>query len=259
MDDQRVGWTLRSIRVAKRWRQRDLAARAGVSRWIVMRVERGRLATIPLGKIRAVAAALDAKLDVIVRWQGGDLARLVNARHAAMHETVARQFERLHGWIAEPEVSFSIYGERGIIDVLAWYPERRILLVIELKTEIVDVNELLGTLDRKERLAWQIARDRGWDPIEVGAWVVVQDSRANRRVVARYATVLRSKLPTDGRGMRHWLRDPAGPVRALSFLPSVHGTHPTNDSTAVRRVDRPRRRATATAARRRERGPSREP
>jgi transcriptional regulator with XRE-family HTH domain len=252
MDDQRVGWTLRSIRIGKRWRQQDLADRARVSRWIVMRIERGRLATVPLGKVRAIAAALDAKVDTIVRWQGGDLGRLVSARHAAMHETIAKLFEGFDGWVAEPEVSFSIYGERGIIDVLAWHPGRRILLVIELKTEIFDVNDLLGTLDRKERLARQIALDRGWDPVAVGAWAVVADSRSNRRAVARFATVLRSKLPADGRGIGPWLRNPTGSIRALSFLPKVQGLHPGRPATAVKRVDRPRRAADSA-----QRGPSR--
>ncbi len=245
MDDQKIGWVLRAIRVAKHWRQQDLADRAKVSRWVVLRIERGRLATVPLEKVRAVAAALDARVDSVVRWQGGDLGRLMNARHAAMHETVAAFFAGLDGWEAEPEVSFSIYGERGIIDVLAWHPARRILLVIELKTEIVDINELLGTLDRKERLGWKVARDRGWDPLVVAAWVVVADTQANRRAVARFGTVLRAKLPMDGRGIRAWLRDPSGRVRALSFLASaflsnVHGTHLRPSPKPVRRVQRPR-------------------
>jgi len=239
MDDQRIGWTLRTIRVRKRWRQQDLAERAKVSRWVVMRIERGRIANIPIGKIRAVAAALDARFDAIVRWQGGDLGRLVNARHAAMHESVARMFAAMDGWVAEPEVSFSIYGERGIIDVLAWHPTRRILLVIELKTEIVDVNELLGTLDRKRRLGAEVALERGWDPLAIGCWVVVAESRTNRRAVASFATVLRAKLPTDGRGIRAWLAAPVGGVNALSFLPSVHDTHSGTATAPTRRVDRP--------------------
>jgi len=245
MDDQRVGWALRSIRVAKKWRQEDVAHKARVSRWVVMRIERGRLASVSLSKIRAVAAALDARVDMVVRWQGGDLGRLLNARHAEMHETVAGLFKSFEGWTAEPEVSFSIYGERGIIDVLAWHPGRRILLVIELKTEVVDVNEMLGTLDRRERLARQIARDRGWDPIDVAAWLVIADSRANRRSVAMFSSVLRSKLPTDGRSVRAWLGDPSGSIRALSFLPAVHGTHARQGMTAVKRVNRPRKASTA--------------
>jgi transcriptional regulator with XRE-family HTH domain len=238
MDDQRIGWSLRSIRVRKRWRQEDLAARAKVSRWVVMRIEQGRLASVPLGKVRAVAAALDARVDAVVRWHGGDLPRLVSARHARMHEVIARYLRDVPGWIVEPEVSFSIYSERGIIDVLAWHPTARILLVIELKTEVVDLNEMLGTLDRIRRLAWAVAKDRKWDPVAVSTWVVVADSRTNRRTVAEHATVLRSKLPTDGRGVARWLRRPTGRIDALGFLPNVQGMHLGVDPAPIRRVCR---------------------
>ena len=83
-----------------------------------------------------------------------------------MHEVMANVFADRHDWAAEPEVSFSIYGERGIVDILAWHPTRRSLLVIELKTEFVDINELMGSVDRKRRLARTIGRDRGWDPVD---------------------------------------------------------------------------------------------
>ena len=239
MDDQRIGWSLRSIRVRKRWRQEDLATRAKVSRWVVMRIEQGRLASVPLGKVRAVAAALDARVDAVVRWHGGDLSRLVSARHARMHEIIARYFQDLPNWIIEPEVSFSIYGERGIIDVLAWHPTTRILLVIELKTEIVDLNEMLGTIDRKRRLAAKVAEVRKWEPLAIGTWVVVADNRTNRRTVAEHGAVLRAKLPTDGRGIVRWLRRPGGRIDALSFLPNVQGLHPGVDPAPIRRVSKP--------------------
>jgi hypothetical protein len=86
-------------------------------------------------------------------------------------------FAGLDGWVSEPEVSFSIYGERGIIDVLAWHPVRRILLMIELKTELVDINDLMGSADRRRRLGAVIARDRGWDPAAIATWVVLAESR----------------------------------------------------------------------------------
>jgi transcriptional regulator with XRE-family HTH domain len=240
MDDQRIGAALRAIRVRKGWRQVDLARRAGVSRWVVLRIERGRIASIPVGKLREVALALDARIDSVVRWQGGDLPRLLNARHARMHEVMARFFGDLSDWIAEPEVSFSIYGERGIIDVLAWHTTRRVLLVIELKTEIVDVNELLGTLDRKRRLAVDVARSRGWDPSAVATWVVLASSRSNRRTIDEHATVLGAKLPADGRAIRRWLLDPHGAIDAPSFVPSVQGVHLGSSLAPVRRVNRRR-------------------
>lgn len=239
MNDQRLGWSLRSIRVKKRWRQEDLAERAGVTRWDVLRIERGRLSSMPLAKIRAVAAALDAHLDSVVRWQGGDLTRLVSARHARMHEIMARHMQARSDWLVEPEVSFSIYGERGIIDILAWHSTSRIALLIELKTEVVDLNEMLGTLDRKRRLAERVARERGWDPVTVGTWVVVADSRTNRRTIAEHATVIRGKLPTDGRSVETWLQKPVGRLNALSFLPQVQGMHPGVDPAPIRRVMKP--------------------
>ena len=238
MDDQRAGFALRSIRVRKGWRQADLSARAGVSRSTIGRIERGRFETVPLGTIRRVAAALDARFDTFVRWQGGDLGRLINARHAAMHEVIAHVFADHHEWVAEPEVSFSVYGERGIIDILAWHPTRRILLVIELKTEFVDINELMGSVDRKRRLAWTIARDRGWDPLAVGTWVVLPDNRTNRRALAAHELALRAKFPADGRQVRGWLRDPNGTLDALGFLPSVTSVNVRRDLTPIRRVNR---------------------
>ncbi len=240
MDDQRVGAALRAIRVRKRWRQKDLAAKARVSRTMIGRIEHGRLTGLPLGLIRRVAHALDARLDVVVRWQGGDLGRLINVRHSAMHEAMARMFRSLDGWTAEPEVSFSIYGERGVIDIVAWHSTYRSLVVIELKTELVEITELMGSLDRKRRLAAAIANDRGWDPMATSAWVVLAESRTNRRAVSGHETVLRAKFPADGRTMRGWLRRPRGRVDALSFLPSVHTERLGRDLGPVRRVSRTR-------------------
>ncbi len=208
------------------------------------RIERGGTAKLPLGVVRSVADALDARIDTYVRWQGGDLSRLVNAGHAAMHELVAAIFTRLDGWTAEPEVSFSVFGERGVIDLAAWHPATRSLLVIELKTELVDISELMGTLDRKRRLSVEVARDRHWSPAATSVWVVVADSRTNRRTLSGHAHVLRSKLPADGRAVHAWLRRPAGSISALSFLPDVH-----KDST--RRTLAPVRRVTPRSAARR--------
>jgi len=244
MDDHQLGAAIRAIRQRKRWRQQDLAAKAGVSRSAVGRIERGSFSRVPLGELRRVAQGLDARIDTYIRWQGGDLARLVNARHAAMHEAMARLFAGLTGWIAEPEVSFSVYGERGVIDVLAWHAATRSVLVVELKTELVDISELMGTLDRKRRLSATIARERHWEAATISAWAVVADGRTNRRVLSSHAVAIRSKLPADGRTVRAWLQRPVGPLDALSFLPSVHQAGTGRNLAPVRRV---RRRQTAPA------------
>jgi Holliday junction resolvase-like predicted endonuclease len=79
-------------------------------------------------------------VDVTPRWRGGELDRLLNARHAQLSGNVLRWLER-SGWQVAPEVSFSIYGERGFIDLFAWHAPTRTLLVIEIKTEIVEIHE----------------------------------------------------------------------------------------------------------------------
>ncbi len=174
MHDTRLGSAVRLLRHRRGLTQAALAARAGVSGPTISRIERGHIDSFAVRTIRAVAQELDIRVDVVPRWRSGDLDRLLNHRHAAFHEVVARWFgKELPAWVLAPEVSFSIYGERGVIDILAWHPGRRALLIIELKTDIVDINDLAGSADRRRRLAPRIAAERGWDPVVVSVWVVV--------------------------------------------------------------------------------------
>jgi HTH-type transcriptional regulator / antitoxin HipB len=238
MSDQRLGAAVRSVRVRRGLRQVDLAARARVSPTTVSRIERGRLEEASLSAVRAVAGALDIRVDVVARWRGGELERMLGRRHAALHEALARLFARRPGWQLIAEASFSIYGERGIVDALAWHPATRSLVVIELKSEIVDVQGLLGSVDRYRRLAPRVARERGLHPLVVSTWVIVADGRTNRRSVADHAGVLRNRFPIDGRTMRRWLRQPEGEVSALTFLPYVRETNARQLLSTSQRVRR---------------------
>lgn len=241
MDDVRFGLMVRAIRIRMRLRQEDLARLAGVSPTTISRIEHGRLDGVPIGTLRRVAAVLEIRLDLVPRWRGGELERVVGARHSALHELVARDMETRPAWVSVPEVSFSHYGERGVIDRLMYHPGRAALVVIELKTEIVDVNEVIGTLDRKVRRAPEIARQRGWDvprDVVASAWLIVADSRTNRRRVHEHRAVLRSAYPLDGRSIASWLADPDRVIGCLSFWPDPHGRKVGRGITSVRRVTR---------------------
>jgi hypothetical protein len=111
-----------------------------------------------------------------------------------------------------PKISFSLYGERGAIDQLGWHARARHLLVIELKTELVDVNELLGTFDRKIRLARVIARERGMVADAVSGWLVVLDTRTNRRHAASHPRLLGARFPADARALRSLVAEPDRPA-----------------------------------------------
>ena len=80
--------------------------------------------------------------------RAGDLDRLLNGAHSQLHEWVAGWFAiDLPEWILVPEVSFAVFAERGVIDILAWHPGRRALLIIELKTDIVCTNGVIHVID----------------------------------------------------------------------------------------------------------------
>jgi len=150
VNDLQFGLALRATRIKRRWRQCDLATRAGVSASLVSRLE------------------------------------------------------------------------RGIVDLLAWHQSTSSLVVIELKTAIVDVNELIGTFDRKRRLATRIAAERGWIARSVCGWLIVGDSRTNRRRVAEHRTLLTSGLPQDGRSFAPIFRHPErGLESGLGFWPNL--------------------------------------
>lgn len=236
MDDATIGRVYRAVRLKKGKRQDDIATAAKVSQDTVSRVERGLIGRMSIQQLRAIGEALGVVLDINARWSGGELDRLLGARHSALHEVVAARFAGLPGWEAVPEVTFSIFGERGAIDVLAWHAATRTLLVIELKTQLVDVQELMGTMDRKRRLAPQIGAERGWTPAVVASWVILADSRTNRRRVAAHKTVLREAWPSDGRSVDAWLRRPVGTLAALSFWPTIDATGTRSSLAPVQRV-----------------------
>ena len=236
---QRCGASFRAVRIKRGWRQIDVADRAGIHRSVVSAVERGHLEPVSIATLLAIARVLEIQVTISTRWRAGDLDRLIAGRHGRFHESVARWFETdLPDWILAPEVSYAIYAERGVIDILAWHPARRALLVIELKTDIVDVNDLMATMDRRRRLARQIARDRGWDPLTVSTWVLVAGGRTNRARLAAHRTVLRNAFPVDGRTVAGWLRRPDREIRALSVWDRRDGDAASSDLAARHRVRR---------------------
>lgn len=211
-----------------------------MSQSLVAQVEAGDVGRMALDTLERVAGVLEIRLELRGRWRGGELDRQLSARHAALSESVARAL-RSAGWTVVPQASVSIWGERGIVDILAWHEPTRSLLVIEVKTEIVDVEETVGTLDRKRRLAVEVAAERGWRARTVGVWLIVADGSTNRRRVAAHGTLLRSAFPLYGWAMRRWLQQPSGAaVAGLSFWSDTSGGGVRRSLAARKRVRLPR-------------------
>ena len=195
--------------------------KAQVSRTAVWRIERGHADRVAVHVLVRIAAALGARIDLRLLWQGEGLDRLLDAGHA---DLVERTLELLTAsdWLVATEVSFNVRGERGSIDILAFHPATGSLLVIEIKSVVPDMQAMLGGIDRKGRLARDIARERGWQITNVSRVLVLPDDRTARRRVVRHGATFRTALPGRTVEVRRWIRRPEGTLNGVMFLSDAH-------------------------------------
>ena len=181
-----MGRVLRMLRLRREWRQSDVAEKAGISSSAVGRHESGAIGS--LGILEKHAAVLGLRVDVRVLGRAGSLIRLGDEEHARIVETVAARF-REHGFLTETEASFSEWGERGRIDLLAFDPATGTLAIVEVKTQLLDLQDLFGSLNVKQRLAATIAQRRGWKVDGCVTVLAVANTAANRRVVREHPSL----------------------------------------------------------------------
>lgn len=217
MDPVRLGRQIRALRRRRGWRQVDLAAKAGFSRGVVAEIEQGRGDRVTVATLDRIARALGARVFCRLEWQGENLDRLLDADHARLVEQIVR-YLGVTGWVCVTEASFSVFGERGSIDVLAYHAGRGVILVVEAKSTVPDVGGMLMTLDRKTRLAPAIARDRGWAAHTVARLLAIAESGTARRRIATHRATFEAAFPLRGRAMTRWLSEPNGSVSGLWLL-----------------------------------------
>jgi hypothetical protein len=167
--------------------------------------------------LQRVAAALGARIDMRVLWQGENLDRLLDHNHAHLVERVLRWL-RDAGWEAVPEVTFQVGSERGSIDILAWHPPALTLLVIEVKSVVPDVQATLAGVDRKARLAPRIAVDRGWKARGTSRLLILPDDRTARRRVAAFSATFDQAFPARTAEIRRWASKPNGQISGIAFV-----------------------------------------
>jgi transcriptional regulator with XRE-family HTH domain len=216
MDLVRTGLSVRALRRRRGWTQTELGLRAGCSRSEISRIERGQV--FHLERTERALAAFGARLSIRVLWRGEELDRILDRDHALLVESMVALLSA-YDWIAVPEATFQVRGERGSIDVFAWHPTTRILLVIEVKSVVPDIQATLAGIDRKARLAPTVARDRGWDPGATARLLVLPDDRTARRRLEQFTATFDRALPARTREVRRWLRAPSGPTSGVLFLP----------------------------------------
>jgi transcriptional regulator with XRE-family HTH domain len=232
MDDGQIGRLLRAVRLRRNMRQVDVAEQVGVHQGVISDLERGGLETVGLATARRVAHVLDVRLVINAFWRGGEGDRLLDRAHAALVEHVIA-FLRAAGWQVMPEFTFNVFGDRGSVDILAWHPIERILLIVEVKSILTDIQNLLSALSRKLRVVPRAAGEQlGWRARHVAVLVVAAGSHGNRAIVARHASTFDSALPSRSMAIRTWIRRPVGSLSGLWFVSP--GSAPTSVAAATR-------------------------
>jgi transcriptional regulator with XRE-family HTH domain len=192
-----VAGIVRTARMACAMTQRELSRRSGVSQSRISRIENLRTHDIALSEIDALLVALGVRY-----WLGTEAPRVTRSSRDLVHGWCAAYVTRrlvAAGWLVEREVEIGGDRWKGWIDVLAFHPATDVLLVIEVKTEIVDLGEIERTLNWYQRQAPVAARRFGWVAREVASSLLVLDTAANERLFSSNRDLLRLGFPGRAR------------------------------------------------------------
>lgn len=218
--------------------QSELAVTADIGRWKVSALETGRWDHLKIAELDRCFSALDARIVLSVAHRGGEADRLLDRHHASLVAATVRVLTELD-WEVRVEVTFNEFGDRGSIDIVAWHPAHRALLVVEVKSELVSIEGTLRPFSVKCRLAAKVVGEQfGWRPVIVGKVLVLPELSTARRAVERNASVLDTALPDRSRAARQWLRQPTKSLAAIWFLSDVGLVATKRSPSAVKRVRR---------------------
>jgi len=176
-----------------------------------------------LETLRSCLDVVEVRLDLRPSWRGPELNRLLDEDHAGLQAAWVQRM-RQWDWDVRVEASFNHYGDRGRIDLLAFHPRTASLVVGEIKTELVDAQDLLGQLDVKVRVARQVAAQLGWPaPKRVYPLLIIRSSSTARDRLRRLAPLF-AAFSVRGRAGVSCLRQPerlSTPLLVLSDLRSA--------------------------------------
>lgn len=220
-DDERLAQLLRLLRRRLNLSQRELARLSRVPRGDILRIEAAAGGSVRIDRVRRVIETVGGRARLAVWWNGAAADRLLDQRHARVLERAIAVI-RSRTFVTASEVTFSEFGERGSIDLLAGQAASRCALVGEVKSALGSLEETNRMLDVKERLAPKLVKATfGWTPQSVSRVLILPDDRTIRRVVDEHAATMAAVYPARSREFRAWLRQPSGRISAIWFLSEV--------------------------------------
>ncbi|KRT63057.1 MAG: hypothetical protein XU10_C0016G0049 [Chloroflexi bacterium CSP1-4] len=230
------GRLVRRTRRALRKTQAEIGAAIGLSQAAMSLIERGLLTGVSLRVIGDLCDVLEIQAEWQLRppWITGASTddgaarirpggRQHDAGHARSNAYVRRRLERL-GWIVAQEIEITMGRTHGFIDILAFDPATRTLVLGEIKTELHDIGEVQRTMAWYEREARPAARRLGWMPSRIRSCVFLLVTRANDERVAANREALAQAYPVRSRVLASLLKDPSRWIPASPALVMIDPT-----------------------------------
>jgi len=203
----RLGAQVRAARERRGWTQEQLAARAGVGRLVVGRLERGE-GRLDLELLQRVAIGLGVPLAMSL---GRDLdAGPADAGHLLIQELVLR-LARAVGFVGSFELATRPSEPWRSVDAGLVATAHRCLVVAECWNSIGDVGSAARTSSRKLAEAREASVAR-WGPDGRASLVwVVRATARNRWLLGRYPEVFASRCRGSSRSWVAALTEGAAP------------------------------------------------
>jgi transcriptional regulator with XRE-family HTH domain len=216
-----IAFAVSDLRKRLAWTQAELGRRADVSQAFVSSVENLRITDLTFNSANRLLAAMGAQLTVGISAPFLADRELQNDPvHARCAAYVAVRLKRA-GWETAGEVEIGGDRSRGWIDLLAYHPQHRLLLVIEVKTEIRDVGSIERTLGWYERESWAAAQRLGWRPRTVLGCLLVLATDVNDVRLIDNRAAMGNGFPIRSMELDRILTDAVEPprrVRALAMI-----------------------------------------
>ena len=208
----RIGELVRDARLLIGWTQDDLADRSRSSQAAISRLENGLASTLDVLLVERTLDALGMQAEVRVEGRHlGDRRRQCEPVHARMNGFLGGQVAR-RGFLPALEVEVGAGSVRGWIDLIAYRPADRALIVDETKGDLPDVGAFQRSLAFYEREARAAANRLGWSPTRVVVLAAMLDSATMARRIADNGELLRRAFPSLVERLLDWIDDPAAPA-----------------------------------------------
>jgi hypothetical protein len=111
---------------------------------------------------------------------------------------------------------------RGFVDVLAFHPDARVLLVVEVKIVLDDIGAVDRQLGSYERFAWAAAHSAGWRPRATTAALLLLATDDNDRRLSEHRTYLDRRFRIRSSDLLAFIADPHEPPdrgeRAMAMI-----------------------------------------